>query len=182
MKDENGVYHNKISKSILIRRLLWNICSKIFFRPFPTKFFCGWNRTVLRIFGARLEKKSVVHSNCTILCPWNLNLGENACIGPHCVIENDTMISLGANSTVSQYSYLCTSSHDIYHKEHELIYAPITIRKDAWVGAGAFVGKGITIGEGAVVAARSVVVKDVQPWDVVGGNPAKYINRRIFKD
>lgn len=181
MKDENGIYHNKISKSILLKRLLWKVFSIILFRPFPTRVFYIWNRIVLKIFGAKLGKNSVVYSNCSIQCPWNLTLDENACIGPHCIIENDCMISLGANSTVSQYSYLCTSSHDIYHKDHKLIFATITIAKDAWVGAGAFVGRGVTIGEGAVVAARSVVVKDVQPWEIVGGNPTRFIKKRLIK-
>lgn len=52
----------------------------------------------------------------------------------------------------------------------------------AWVAAEAFVGPGVIIGEGAVVGARAAVFKDVAPWTVVGGNPAKYIKDRIIKD
>jgi len=51
-----------------------------------------------------------------------------------------------------------------------------------WIGAGAFVGPGVTIGEGAVVGARSVVTKDVEPWTVVAGNPAKFIKKREIKE
>lgn len=51
----------------------------------------------------------------------------------------------------------------------------------SWVAADAFVGMGVTIGEGAVVGARAAVFKDVEPWTVVGGNPAKFIKKRILK-
>ena len=53
--------------------------------------------------------------------------------------------------------------------------APIHICSKAWIGTGVTLLKGVTIGEGAIVAAGSVVVKDVPPWTVVGGNPAQII-------
>ena len=59
-----------------------------------------------------------------------------------------------------------------------LVTAPIVIEDQAWVAADAFVGMGVRIGQGAVVGARAAVFKDVKPWTVVGGNPAKYIKMR----
>jgi len=53
-----------------------------------------------------------------------------------------------------------------------LVIAPIMIEAEAWVAADVFVGPGVTIGEGAVVGARSTVMRDVEPWTVVAGNPA----------
>ena len=53
-----------------------------------------------------------------------------------------------------------------------VLSAPVTIGDDAWIGFGASVLKGVTIGEGAVVAARSLVLKDVEPWTIVAGSPA----------
>ncbi len=53
--------------------------------------------------------------------------------------------------------------------------SPVTIGNKAWIGFGAAILKGVTIGEGAVVAARSVVVKDVAPWTLVAGSPARVI-------
>lgn len=181
MKDKNGIYHNAIPKRILFKRLLWIILSTILFRPFPTKLFRSWNIFVLKMFGAKIGSKSVVYSSVRIQCPWNLSLGYNSCIGPHCVIENDDYIYIGDNAVVSQYSYLCTSSHNIYKQTHELIYSPIKIGDNAWVCAGSFLGKGITIGCGSVVAARSVVIKDVDNWTIVGGNPASFIKRRTIR-
>lgn len=182
MKDKNGIYHNKISKLILLKRLAWIICAIFLFYPFPTFIFKRWNVLILRFFGAKIGNRSVVHSSCRIQCPWNLILGNNSCIGPHCVIENDDIVELKDNATVSQYSYLCTSSHDIYHKSHELTFSPIIIGENAWVAAGAFVGKGVVIGTGAVIAAKSVVVKNVGEWEIVGGNPSRFIKKRIISN
>ena len=61
-----------------------------------------------------------------------------------------------------------------------LVIRPITIGKSAWVCAEAFIGPGVTVGEGAVVGARSCVVSDVAPWNVVGGNPAKFLKVRTL--
>lgn len=58
--------------------------------------------------------------------------------------------------------------------EH-VISKPIILKKGAWIGFGSTIMKGVTVGEGAIVAAKSVVVKDVAPYTIVGGNPARYI-------
>lgn len=53
------------------------------------------------------------------------------------------------------------------------------LEHDVWIGDGAFIRSGVTIGTGAVVAAGSVVVKDVEPYSIVGGNPARHIKYRF---
>lgn len=53
--------------------------------------------------------------------------------------------------------------------------APICIKRGAWIGFGSTILKGVTVGEGAIVAAKSVVVKDIPPYTIWGGNPACYI-------
>lgn len=59
---------------------------------------------------------------------------------------------------------------------------PIKVCDDVWIGYGATILSGVTIGQGAVVAAGSVVVKDVEPYSVVGGNPARLIKYRYSKE
>ena len=63
-----------------------------------------------------------------------------------------------------------------------MVTKPITICDNVWVATGAVVLPGVTIGEGAVVGTGAVVTKDVEPWTIVGGNPAKFIKRRELKD
>jgi putative colanic acid biosynthesis acetyltransferase WcaF len=88
-------------------------------------------------------------------------------------------IHIGKFSTVSQYSYLCTASHDYNDRAMPLIAGPITIGAHAWVTADVFVGPGVSIGEGAVIAARSVVIRSIPPWVVAAGNPANPIKKRV---
>jgi putative colanic acid biosynthesis acetyltransferase WcaF len=159
-------------------RLIWNITCTLLFRPFSTKLFNPWRLFLLQLFGAKVHKNSGVYSSCRIWAPWNLELEENAWLGPFVECYNVALVKLESNSTVSQKSFLCTASHDITDKDHPLVAAPIIIQNKAWVAADAFIGPGVTIGQGAVVGARAVVFKDIEPWTVVGGNPAKFIKKR----
>lgn len=88
---------------------------------------------------------------------------------------------IGAHVGISQYSFLCTASHDIADPHLRLIHAPIRIDDAAWVAADAFVGPGVHIGAGAVVGARASVFKDVDPWTVVCGNPARLLKKREIR-
>ena len=91
-------------------------------------------------------------------------------------------VRIGDKVCVSQRAFLCTASHDISHVNSVLIQRPIRIDSFAWVAAQAFVGPGVTVGEGAVVGACAVVTKDVAPWTVVAGNPARFIKKREIRE
>jgi len=178
--------YSKITLKNKILRSLWNVVCALLFRPFGTKLFNAWRLFLLRLFGAKISKEAGVYSSVKIWAPWNLTLGRNAWLGPNVICYNMAMIEVGDDVTVSQYAHLCTSSHDIgeinNNKVNSLIIAPIKIESKAWIAADAFIGMGVTIGEGAVVGARAAVFKDVEPWTVVGGNPAKVIKKREIKE
>ena len=114
--------------------------------------------------------------------PWNLTLGEHSCLADgvdcYCVAP----ITVGAFAVVSQRAFLWRATHDHTDPAFPLVPKPITIGERAWVAAEAFVGPGVTVGAGAVVGARGVVVKDVPPWAIVAGNPAREVGRRVMKD
>lgn len=136
----------------------------------------------MRCWGAKIGIRCQIKSSVRIWAPWNLKLGDYVAIGCNAQIYNVTNIEVGSKVVVSQGAYLCTASHDITHPENPLITKPIFIESFAWVAADAFVGMGVTIGEGAVVGARAVVTKDVEPWTVVAGNPARFIKKRVLRD
>ena len=162
------------------KRVIWNICYLFLFRPFFLNFFNKWRIGLLKIFGAKVSWSTVIYASVKIWAPWNLKMGEYSCLGPKVDCYNQGFITIGANTTISQKSYLCASSHDITDKFHTLILKPITIEDQVWVAADSFVGPGVKIGQGAVVGARSAVFSIVEPWTVVGGNPAKFIKKRII--
>ena len=174
-------YHNALSRKNQIIRLVWSIVWGVFARPLPRSVGSGWKRFLLRLFGAKIDRTAVVYSSAKVYYPANLVMERYACLASDVDCYNVAPIRIGANSTVSQGVYLCTASHDITNPRNPLITAPIVIEDQAWVAAEAFVGMGVTIGQGAVVGARAAVFKDVEPWTVVGGNPAKFIKKRIIK-
>jgi putative colanic acid biosynthesis acetyltransferase WcaF len=181
---EDIVEIGKISIRNKIARSIWNIVYTCFFRLFGTKLFNVWRIFLLKLFGAKIEWDSGVYSSAKIWSPWNLTMGHNAWIGPSVICYNQAMVTLEDDVTVSQYSYLCTAGHrtDILNKNNGgLIVSPIFIEKKAWVAARAYIGPGVTIGEGAVVGATASVYKDVEPWTVVGGNPAKFLKKRVIR-
>ncbi|NQU33870.1 MAG: putative colanic acid biosynthesis acetyltransferase, partial [Bacteroidetes bacterium] len=158
------------SKGNKLKRMLWSIIWSLFAKPFPRKMLRRWNIILLRTFGAKVHSSCVVYSSAKISMPWNLVMEEHSCIASDTIIENAATVTLGAYSIVSQYSYLCTATHDIRYKDFPQYSKPIALGRRSWVTARCFIGPGVTIGEGAVVGASSSVFKDVMPWTVVGGN------------
>jgi putative colanic acid biosynthesis acetyltransferase WcaF len=173
-------YKSDFSVKNKIVRVLWNIVYVILFRPFSLPFFRKWRIFLLNSFSAKVSYKSLVHSSARVWGPWNLVMEEYSCMGKEVDCYNQGLIVIKKNAVVSQKTYLCASSHDISSVDHTLIKSFVIIEEQAWVAADAFIGPGVTIGKGAVVGARSAVFKDVEPWAVVGGNPAKFIKKRVF--
>lgn len=175
-------YHNALGRKHQLVRLMWNVVWGIFARPLPRSMGSGWKRLLLRSFGAKIHPTAVVYSSTKVYYPANLIMERYACLASYVDCYNVALIKIGANTTVSQGACLCTASHDITNPLNPLITAPIAIEDQAWIGAKAFIGMGVTIGQGAVVGATASVYKHVKPWTVVGGNPAKFIKKRIIKE
>jgi putative colanic acid biosynthesis acetyltransferase WcaF len=158
-------------------RLLWRIVWVLFYRTSPTPLH-AWRRMLLRAFGASIGQGAHPYPRAQIWAPWNLRMGVDSCLADdvdcYCVAQ----VTLGRHATVSQYSYLCSASHDYAQVSMPLIAAPISIEDEAWVAADAFVGPGVTVGRGAIVGARSTVTSDVSAWHVVAGSPARQVRLR----
>lgn len=160
-------------------RALWQLVWVFLFRPSP-RIFHAWRRTLLRLFGARIGFGAHIHSSVKIWAPWNLEMGAHSCLGHSVDCYNVAPVSLGPFSTVSQYSYLCTATHDYTNLRMPLISRPIRVGPHAWVAADVFIGPGVAVGEGAIVGARSSVFRDLEPWTVVAGCPAGFLKRRLL--
>ena len=165
------------SRSNQLARLLWGFVWVFLFRPSP-RFLYGWRRFLLRLFGAQVGREAHIYPSVRIWAPWNLSIGEFSALGHDVDCYCVDRVAIGAHVGISQYSHLCTASHDIADPHLKLIHAPIRIDEAAWVAADVFVGPGVHIGAGAVVGARASVFKDVEPWTVVCGNPARFLKRR----
>lgn len=175
-------YQNALSRKNQLARFAWTIVWAIFARPLPRSLCNWWKLFLLRMFGAKVHKRAVVYSSVRIYMPWNLEMEEYSCLAPEVDCYNAAKIKIGAHATVSQKTYLCAASHDITKSNNPLITAPIIIEDQVWIGATAYIGMGVTIGQGAVVGATASVYKDVDPWTIVGGNPAKFIKKREIRE
>lgn len=175
----------KVCYKVKIKRGIWNFISLILFRPFGTKLFRTWRILLLKVFGANVKWDSEVYSSVKIWAPWNLKLGHRSCLGPEVICYNQDLITLEDDAIVSQYSYLCTASHDVNMlntSTNSLIVAPIVIKEKAWVGSKSYIGLGVTIGKAAIVGATASVYKDVEDYNIVGGNPAKVLKIRELRN
>jgi len=159
-----------------LRRVLWGF-GKLFFRFSPRPCF-GWRRFVLRCFGARIGQRVNFYSSARIYFPWNLTVGDWSAVGEDALIYNLGAVTLGEKVTISHRAHLCAGTHDYTQPDLPLLKPPIEIKSQAWICADAFVGPGVTVGEGAIVGARAVVVKNVAPWIIVAGNPAREIKKQ----
>lgn len=148
------------------------------FRPSPRIAF-GWRNVLLRLFGAKLGRKVRIYNSVRVFLPSNLDIGNHCIVGPDVDLYCVAPIVLQDNSMISQYSYLCTATHDYRADNMPLVAKPIIVESEAWICAGVFIGPGLTIGQRAIVGARSVVVQNVASGTIVGGNPARFIKTRL---
>ena len=165
----NKKYVNHLGRRHQIIRLVWNCAWALLCRWLPRSAGSGWKRFVLRSFGARIAPTAVIYSTAKIYYPANLVMDDYACLASDVDCYNVATVKVGRFAT-----------HDIDSETHELITAPIVIGDNAWIGVRAYVGMGVEIGEGAVVGATASVYKSVNPWEVVGGTPAKFIKKRML--
>lgn len=159
-----------------MRRVLWGLVKPLF--RFSPRIFFAWRNFLMRCFGARIGNQVHIYNSAVIYFPWNLEVGDWSAIGEQALIYNLGPVRIGARVTISQRAHLCAGTHDHADPSMPLLKPPVTVADQAWICADAFLGPGVTVGEGAVVGARAVVVKDVAPWQIVAGNPARVVGQR----
>lgn len=140
-------------------------------------FFCV-KKAFLRLFGITLGNKSYIHVPVKLFSLHNLRVGNNSVIAPYCYLDTRRGISIGNNVSISHNTRIYTLGHDLNTPELHLVGTPVTIDDDAFIYANVLIMPGVHIGKGAVVYPGSVVVKDVAPYAIVGGNPARVLGER----
>lgn len=106
----------------------------------------------------------------------NITIGKNVFFNSGCRFQDQGGIVIGDGVLIGHNVVIATINHGLDPKEERKNhYAPVAIGNHAWIGSNATILPGVTVGEWAVVAAGAVVTKDVEPYAVVGGVPAKVI-------
>ena len=132
-------------------------------------------------FGAKLGKDVVLYYGTEIREHYRLKIGKGSIIGDRAILDARQGIEIGENVNMSTGVSLWTDQHDYndpYFRCMPDKHGPIKIGNRAWIGPGVIILHNVTVGEGAVIAAGAVVTKDVPPYTLVGGIPAKPIGDR----
>lgn len=165
----------------VIKVQLWWAVQATLFKLSPQIAY-RWRAALLRLFGAHIGKGVIIRPSVTITYPWKLTLGDYSWVGDDAVLYTLGPISVGANSVISQKSYLCTGSHDYASAHFNITAAPIVIGEKCWLATDVFVAPGVSIGDGTVVGARSSVFTSLQANMICRGSPAVAIRQRVETD
>ena len=166
-------FYNKFLR--FIWQLVW-----FFLCKYSPRTFHSLRINILRLFGAKIGNNVHVYPSSRIWAPWNLEMGNSSCLADNVDCYCVEKIKIGANTTISQYTFLCTASHDYRYSSMPLITLPIIIGDNVWIAADVFVAPGVKISSGVVVTARSNLVSDAPPFSIFSGNPAIFVKKREF--
>lgn len=121
-----------------------------------------WLRVrLLRAFGARIGRGTLIRHGVRIHWPWKLSIGNHCWIGVGAYLLDLDRITLGDDVCISQQAMLCTGSHHADDPHFEFDLGPITVGPGSWVAARATVLRGVTIGADALIGATALVTEDV---------------------
>ncbi len=138
-----------------------------------------------RVLGIEFGKHAGVHLGCYV---WFYGPGQirrnRVAIGTHSRINRDCCldvrggITIGENVSVSPEVAILTAAHSVVDPLFRVEMQPVVIEDHVWIGTRATILGGVTLGRGSVVAAGAVVTRDVPPFTIVGGVPARPVGRR----
>ena len=115
-----------------------------------------------------------------------IEIGANAYIGPYCVLYGHGGLRIGRNTMIGAHTVLIPANHGFARVDVPMNVQPLTregivVGEDVWIGSGCRILDGVRIGGGSVIGAGSVVTKDIEPWSVAFGVPAKMVRSRQAK-
>lgn len=155
----------------------------IFFLP-RHKIFNYPKKLFLLSLGSKVGKQVTFYPGIKLSPGSKLKLGDHVDLAWNVIITSGGGVSIGDRTLVGYGTRILSTNHVIPSQKGRIFDSghekkPVTIHNDVWIGANCTIVAGVTIGEGAVIAAGSVVTKDVLPFSIVGGVPAKIIKERI---
>lgn len=130
------------------------------------------------IYGIKLGHDSVIYNSCEIRDAHRIIIGDHTCVGDHSILDGRGGLTIGNSVNFSTGVWVWTMQHQVNDPDFACESAEVVIEDYAWLSCRSVILPGVRIGRGAVVAAGAVVTKDVEPYAIVGGVPAKKIGER----
>lgn len=134
------------------------------------------------ISGMTIGNGSTIHMWANFFDPVGISVGEDTIIGDHCFLDGRDKLEIGNHTDIASQVLIYNSEHDLSDPEFKAIKAPVEIGDYVFIGPRAIILPGVKIGKGAVVAGGAVVTKNVEPFKIVGGVPAKEIGERKLEN
>lgn len=147
------------------------------------KIFNPLKRGFLLMMGSKIGRNITYYPNIKFSPGTNMKLGSHVDFAWGVLVTTGGGVEIGDRVLIGYGSKILSTNHVIPENKGKIFYSghvkkKVTIENDVWIGANCIIVAGVTIGEGAVIAAGSVVTKDVSPFTIVGGVPAKLIKVR----
>ena len=130
------------------------------------------------LFLVRMGPGSAIHMGCCVMKPRRIQIGRNSLINARCTLDGRMGLTIGDNVDIAMETAILTLGHDVQSPDYATTGGPVAIGDRACIFTRALILPGVAIGEGAVVAAGSVVTRDVPPYAIVAGAPARKIGDR----
>jgi maltose O-acetyltransferase len=138
-----------------------------------------------KVLGVQLARGAGIHLGCYLWFygPGQIrrsvvSLGENVRVNRKCTLDVRGGLRVEANASISPEVMILTASHRVDDPAFPVETRPIVIEENAWIGTRAVILPGVTLGRGCVVSAGAVVTRDVEPYAIVGGVPARKLSER----
>ena len=160
-----------------VQRQLWSVVWIALYRPSP-RIAHAWRAWLLRCFGARLGPHCRFYPASRVWAPWNLQCEDTVMVADGAELYNPAPMFLASHAIVSQGAYLCGATHDYNDPKFPVVPLPMRLGRYAWVAARACVSPGVNLGDGAILGLASVATKDLEPWSIYAGVPARKVKER----
>lgn len=152
-------------------------------RYIPTIMGIGLRYPMIKALTIKCGDNVSIHDSVFFKHPKGLCFGNNISIHPLCYIDGYGGVIIEDNVSIAQNVSIISFEHDygdltIPIKDAPCIQKPIRIENDVWIGAGVRILGGITLGKGSVIGAGSVVLKDIPPFSIAVGVPARVVKKR----
>lgn len=144
--------------------------------------FHHFRRFIYRLGGVKIGRGSSMHMRIRFYDPRNIVIGQDTIIGEGTVLDGRNKLEIGNHVDIASEVMIYNSHHDIEDEFFTPISWPNKIEDYVFIGPRAIILPGLTIGKGAIVAAGAIVTKDVPPYAIVAGVPAKIIGERKLKN
>jgi putative colanic acid biosynthesis acetyltransferase WcaF len=140
-------------------------------------------RNYIRVQGGNVGKGVTFYPGIRINPAMNIIIGNHVDLAWGVIITTKGGVRIGDRTLIGYRTQIISANHFIPQNEGRIfesghIAKKVIIENDVWIGANCIITSGVTIGEGSVIAAGSVVTKNVTPFTIVGGVPAKFIKER----